>query len=276
MTTVPEYRPPELLLRIEEVGSRHPELYCKQPLGFAIDTTFEWRPYAATPPDLIQFAWTGGDGVHLGFLTDFGAVTDLARAPIVCVTPQADPQMRIVARNVQELFELLCKVKHARFLEDFGVFHEPEDEWLEAIAAELAEDDDAYGYSRDANAMVELLQKELGLHALAHPHAYADLLAEERQRAISLPTKNGLGVLRTARWDGRSETFAFPEDFTTDFPGMLAFLKTAGHDQKLAFCRDAQSTYSFLPGDSQDVQKLVHETLLELGLPFEADRIKNF
>ncbi len=33
--------------------------------------------YSITPPDLIPFANTGGDGIHFGFLTDFGSVSTL-------------------------------------------------------------------------------------------------------------------------------------------------------------------------------------------------------
>ena len=46
--------------------------------------------YSITPIDVIPFAHTGGDGVHFGFLTDFGRVKNLNDAPIVCVSPTND------------------------------------------------------------------------------------------------------------------------------------------------------------------------------------------
>ena len=33
--------------------------------------------YLNTPLDVISFAWPGADGIHFGFLTDFGQVKDL-------------------------------------------------------------------------------------------------------------------------------------------------------------------------------------------------------
>jgi hypothetical protein len=56
--------------------------------------------YFITPPDLITFISTGGDGIHFGFLTDFGQVEDLEEAYIVCVSPTNDPPLKIVARNL--------------------------------------------------------------------------------------------------------------------------------------------------------------------------------
>lgn len=58
--------------------------------------------YSITPPDLIPFANTGGDGIHFGFLTDFGSVPALTEAPIVCVSPTNDPPIRYMANNIKE------------------------------------------------------------------------------------------------------------------------------------------------------------------------------
>src|SRR4051812_6794650 len=43
--------------------------------------------YLNTPLDLISFARPGVDGIHYGFLTDFGQVKNLETAYIVRVSP---------------------------------------------------------------------------------------------------------------------------------------------------------------------------------------------
>ncbi|WP_423408240.1 hypothetical protein AABM38_21745 [Heyndrickxia sp. MSNUG] len=43
--------------------------------------------YLNTPLDLLSFARPGGDGIHYGFLTDFGLVKALEEAYIVRVSP---------------------------------------------------------------------------------------------------------------------------------------------------------------------------------------------
>ncbi|TYP78263.1 hypothetical protein [Paenibacillus methanolicus] len=63
--------------------------------------------YQSSPVDAIVFANTGMDGTHYAFLTDFGAVTDLSEAPIICVDPMDFGNCtRIVANNINEFFAL--------------------------------------------------------------------------------------------------------------------------------------------------------------------------
>lgn len=58
--------------------------------------------YMATPPDVIPFAHAGVDGIHYGFLTDFGLEKDLSQAPIVCVSPVDWTGVWVVARHLQD------------------------------------------------------------------------------------------------------------------------------------------------------------------------------
>ncbi|GGA23149.1 SMI1/KNR4 family protein [Psychrobacillus lasiicapitis] len=69
-------------------------------IGFIPITDYYY--YSITPPDLIPFASTGGNGIHFGFLTDFHDVRVLKDAPIVCVSPTNDPPVRYIARNFEE------------------------------------------------------------------------------------------------------------------------------------------------------------------------------
>lgn len=65
--------------------------------------------YGNTPWDVIAFGWTGGDGVHYGFLTEFGAVIDLNEAPIVNVTPMGGDEAGVViANNIREFLSIIA------------------------------------------------------------------------------------------------------------------------------------------------------------------------
>lgn len=85
------------------------------------DDTFS---YYITPPDLIPFASTGGDGIHFGFLTDFGAVKDLENAPIVCVTPTNDPRIRYLSRDIREFLRMVITLPDAENLEYYWPWRE--------------------------------------------------------------------------------------------------------------------------------------------------------
>ena len=66
---------------------------------FGFRLTFDFR-YNITPLDIVHFAYTGGNGIHFGFLTDFGLVNSLDDAPIVIIAPTYDPPIRLVAKNL--------------------------------------------------------------------------------------------------------------------------------------------------------------------------------
>lgn len=83
-------------------------------LGFYLDN--QLSGYPGTPLDVVTFGRTGGDGEHYGFLTEFGAVTNLENAPIVMVTPMNfDQPAVVVADNIREFLRIALK--------DSGLFY---------------------------------------------------------------------------------------------------------------------------------------------------------
>lgn len=63
--------------------------------------------YFNTPSDVIVFGHIGADGIHYGFLTDYGSITDLEEAPIVCICPMDFEQpTRIIANNLREFLRI--------------------------------------------------------------------------------------------------------------------------------------------------------------------------
>ncbi len=81
--------------------------------------------YLNTPLDVIAFARPGVDGIHYGFLTDFGSVKDLETAYIVRVSPMDfDDPVKIVSRNLLDFMRILCYTSIALDLVDTGTSEE--------------------------------------------------------------------------------------------------------------------------------------------------------
>lgn len=94
-----DYKKPELLIKLEDFQSKGTTW---EHLGFYID--FDHH-YSITPLDVIPFAGTGGNGIHFGFLTDFGNAKDLENAPIVLISPSNDPPLKLVANNIKDFLK---------------------------------------------------------------------------------------------------------------------------------------------------------------------------
>ena len=263
---------PELLFRFAALEST-PNFTISY-LGIdRVHTEYHWFPYAMTPPDVLQFAWTGGDGIHFGFLTDFGKVTDLGKAPIVCVSPASDAAITLVARDLSDFLRALCLLKSGNSFSDLQRYARKKgDPWWTTF--QLAPIDDRY---EETLRTAEIVAQRLNLTPLPDYQTYLRDLWAERQRSISVETKDGLGILRTPRSSPAPEpTFDFEAEGNQDLDKMRAFIKQAGRDATLAFCKDAQYFHSFIPGRADAVRHLVADTLAGLGLDFESERIRNF
>ncbi|WP_342528204.1 hypothetical protein MKY84_05010 [Chryseomicrobium sp. FSL W7-1435] len=91
-----------------------------QKQGYSLDDHFglrlseDFSHYHNTPLDLVPFGDIGMDGVHYGFLTDFGRVENLEEAFVVLISPMdSDVPHKIVARNFREFLNLAWTVKGA-------------------------------------------------------------------------------------------------------------------------------------------------------------------
>ena len=61
----------EMIFKLIELEERlNKKEHSLDPIGFMPIT--QHFSYWITPPDVIPFAHTGGNGIHFGFLTDFG------------------------------------------------------------------------------------------------------------------------------------------------------------------------------------------------------------
>lgn len=223
--------------------------------------------YLNTPLDVISFARTGSDGVHFGFLTDFGQVNDLEDAYIVRVSPMdSDAPVQIVARNLHDFLRLMCfapgavEVVDITTSEDF--FHNNPD----ITAAQKIEGN--YAEIREA------LQQKFLLEPIKSLVGYLLDVKNERENEIVLPTEDGIGVVnktitnktkikKQEQFDLDGETFD-PED-------VIHFFENSSYEARLVFLRDAQS--KGLLYDYEEMQLCLQEQLRKIHLEDEAVRI---
>lgn len=224
--------------------------------------------YAITPIDVIPFANTGGDGIHFGFLTDFGRISNLAEAPIVCVTPTDDPPIRLMARSLDEFLQMATAVPHVELLESCW----PGDD-EEKITNEIKEFlSDEFDRVREPirSRLRETFHKEFVDVGTCIRQAL-----EERQQAIALPTLDGLGVV--AYQDEVAEKrYMFNHNRSQDeqeLASMRAFLEDANTTEKLAFVRDASYWYIIAPDYDDKILQLISDILQSLQLEDELKRL---
>lgn len=205
--------------------------------------------YWITPPDLHVFADTGCDGIHYGFLTDFGRITDLTEAPIVCVSPTDDPPLRIIARSLEDFFRLVVTIGSAGELGNLVSIRTPR-QW-ERYWADLARerhdeetDPEHRTFFQHRRTVLHRLRIALGLEPIPDVMRYLSDLESERQAAGCIPTIDGLGVVPI---EGKDERPAF--DYVFPFAGssrdhvplddIRAYLAAAPPAHRCAFVRDA-------------------------------------
>lgn len=226
--------------------------------------------YAVTPPDLIPFAHTGGNGIHFGFLTDFNEVSDLMEAPIVCVSPTNDPRIRYVARNFKEFMNLAVSVPYVEMLEQFWAIQDENqmNEIIRECASYLS-----VTSQRKRKHIFKRLQQAFEAERVDVLN-YIQKVREERANIMSIPTLDGLGIV--GQNNGRSYSFA--NDRSTDeeeIEKMQSYLNVASIEEKLAFVRDANYSYILAPNYDVTVAKLIINLLQSLELKDDATRVSS-
>lgn len=250
MTTLPShygnYKVPPL---IEELFRLEAELNQEESSlenAFSFMLLKEDMRYINTPLDVIPFANTGMDGIHYGFLTDFGRVSDLEQAWIVTVSPMDhDDPVWPIACNLQEFLR--------------AVYTDP--------AALLNSFENGEGYREHAKTQeqrhfdteeIEIRRRfaeRFGIAEIDDIGEYLDQARLRRSREVTLPTDNGIGVVSSshadpALEDATSSPVSVPEvdrnfDWNERREEIQTFWQKASQDQKYVFLRNAQSAYIF-------------------------------
>ena len=264
------YQIPQVIRDLEEIGKEYNEFYGLEALGFYIEVD-RFR-YSFTPADSIPFAWTGGDGIHFCFLTDFGKITDLLNAPIVCVSPGNDPPINLVAPDIHSFLAVVCKIKHAESLDNLR-FDAPETEWLEEILRDWLDDEDSL---KAANLLSSVLMERLKLEEPASVYDVIQSARAERAKAVCIETLDDLGVVGSWDEEGRElQTYDFNAAGAKEVSRIREFAEKASYAEKLALCRDAQYSCIFAKDYDHDVQLFIAEMLQSMGLTVEAQRVRD-
>lgn len=258
-----------MLIRLEEELNKEGESL--DTIGF-MPIIHEFA-YAITPPDVIPFAHTGGDGIHFGFLTDFDQIIDLHEAPIVCVSPTNDPPIRYLARNIQEFLNLASSVPHVELLESFWPYENQSS--IEAIQK------DFLSYSNvDWNKKREMIArtfKKTFTTEMLHVQGYVQEVLKERHEKMTIPTFDGLGIRGSEDSNREGRRFKLDDQhrqIEQELTRMRDFLASATREEKLAFIRDAYYWYVLTPDYDGEVLKVVVELLKNLDLPTVVDRVE--
>ncbi|OLS41299.1 hypothetical protein [Bacillus sp. MRMR6] len=265
-----KYRIPPKLIRIISLQNQleqqgvlpHGDL-----LGFYFELADLDSRYLNTPLDLISFARPGVDGIHYGFLTDFGGVGDLEDAYIVRVSPMDfDEPVKIVARNLQDFLRILCFTPNALDILD-----------ITTSEAQFKQDSDLFSTKNDdenQKRVREILQNEFSLEPIENLYHYLQQVKLERLNETLLATEDGIGVaVRSIAHEAFLGEVRYPlkpqKDLNT--ADVRRFFDRASYPIKLAFLRDVQS--KGLIFDQPELKNALKQQLLLMKLADEAVRI---
>ncbi|HSI66394.1 MAG TPA: hypothetical protein VK947_03200, partial [Planococcus sp. (in: firmicutes)] len=214
----------------------------------------------------------GVDGIHVGLLTDFGRVSDLEQAFIVCVNP-TDPEyaVKLLARNAKEFVDYLYSDRDLLMLFNHGMIDSKEQ--YQQLVAEAAKDYQKQPELAEArNHIAPKLQAYMGCKEIEDIYGYVEgTVAAARKQQIALQTLDSLGVIGNAT----EEFSAFPVKAEEDInlTDARAFFDSAPTESKLAFIRDVQFTGQIT--EDPKLKGFVMEELEKMGCSTEAERLRN-
>lgn len=220
--------------------------------------------YLNTPLDLLSFASPGGDGIHYGFLTDFGLAKDLEEAYIVRVSPMDfDDPVKIVARNLRDFMRMMCYAPASLDLLDI---YSNED-----YCKEVAHEDIAI-VEADPSLKVRTIFKDyFELKPIKDTFSYYQSVQNERTKDMIIQTNDGIGIANKVSLSLEHPSYELSRYSRLTMDIVETFFKTATQEAKLAFIRDAQS-YGLIY-DNEEAKEYLRNELIMLNLPDEAERI---
>lgn len=226
--------------------------------------------YFNTPCDVIVFGNTGVDGIHYGFLTDYGAVSELEEAPIVCVCPMDfDQPTRIIAKNLRE-FLRINGTDDALFYNDFV----NEDGYLTFKAGQEvnhALQPLSQRQLSNQRRIQNFLEENIQMPFVPNPYRSIQTLRMQRQEKVSINTQDGLGVIAPNFAYETHSPFEINKDMALDLTALQAYLLAAPIPSQYALFRDIQLHYVL--ADEPLLRKIVLESMVTIGLIDEANRL---
>lgn len=233
-------------------------------LGYYFSNAEVGERYLNTPVDLIYFARPGMDGIHYGFLTDFGLVEDLEDAYIVRVSPMDfDDPVKIVAGNLKDFMRMLCYAPASLNLLEISS--------NQVYCKEVGHEDSIILEDESTMQVRTIFRDTFQLKPVKDIYSYLINVKDERTREIVVPTSDGVGVVNNISNAMEHPSFELNRDSSLEIDKVTSILEGAPPEAILGFIRDAQSFG--LVFDNEEVKAYLRDQLLLLILPDEAERI---
>lgn len=197
--------------------------------------------YYCTPCDVVVFGSNGCDGIHYGFLTDFGTVDTLDDAPIVCISPMDFGHTnKLIARNFRDFLSIHLDNSEL-FYNDF----ESEAAYLKRVAEWKREEEESpyrntpeeIEYAEDVKTM---LRTTFELPVIDHPYEYIRDIQEERRKQACILTRESLHIVLPDKFGTASddEKQWLEQIESRDESSVQAFLEKASLPAVLGIARD--------------------------------------
>ena len=256
-----KYKKPEILSKLEfyqENGKANWEN-----LEFYIKYDYL---YGITPIDIIPFAYTGNNGIHFGFLTDFGLITDLNDVPIVCLATSYDPPINIVAKNLKQFLSFLSYAEQSSLLADIYDnqidFDNRKKEFLECQMEKE--------YVSKRMETIETLKHDFEIELESDIISKIKKYRTKRDSLINTKTVDGIGLI----FKNNSEIIEF--DYNKSIIKIRTFLENSNINSRFKFYR--QSTFMYFINDLDDweIKRLMIEHMRKDGLISESKIINKF
>lgn len=229
-------------------------------LGFYPD--YHHSGYSDTPLDVITLGWTGDDGSHYGFLTDFGMAPNLEEAPIVLVIPTYPAE--VVANNIREFIRIAMIDSSLLFFE-----YQDEEDYLDQLKERGAP------YIKEAYKRLVLERLEAKLHPpiIRDPYTYLRQVRSERANRILVPTQDKLGIVNVHPADHGQQHEAIVLDEDIGLRELETFLKSATYAEKLALIRDYHFNLESYFYHEDGIDEAIMREMENMGLHDEIARM---
>lgn len=241
--------------------------------GIGLRWTDESMAYDQTPYDVLPFMDAGVDGIHVGLLTDFGKVTDLEEAFVVCVHPMNAPDsLKILACNPKEFVDYLYSDRNLTMFFNFMMI-ESEEQYRSMVEEGETDFEESAEFAEAQNLVLTKMKEYMGCKKVGSIYEFVESAAEARRKQIVLPTKDGIGI--AGEIGSGEELPVYPVDENADIGVAEAqgFLASAPLVSKLAFIRDAQ--YAGLIDNQTPLKGVILSELESLGYAAEVARLKS-
>lgn len=242
--------------------------------GIGLRWADESLAYDQTPYDVLPFMDAGVDGIHVGLLTDFGKVTNLEEAFVVCVHPMNAPDsLQLLARNPKEFVDFLYSDRNLVMLYNFMMIDSEERyrAMLQESEQDIAESPEL---EETRNRVLQKLKEYMNCERIDNLYEYVEhTVAAARTQQTVLPTADGLGIAAVDKTGGELPRYPVSDDEDISVEDARAFFASAPAESKLAFIRDAQR--AGLIDNATPLKGFIVAELGDMGLDAEIKRLKS-